>query len=116
MPLALFSLRLNYAHPCRRKVATPKRADQGPADYRRSGKSIRALADVCQRERGKEGRLIVESVLRDLGACMGTRRACETVGVPRASWFRHQQPSQASQTRQAHFSAGADPKRAARRS
>jgi putative transposase len=36
--------------------------------------------------------LIVESVLRDLGACIGTRRACEMVGVARASWFRHQQP------------------------
>lgn len=34
----------------------------------------------------------MESVLRDLGTCMGMRRACELIGAPRASWFRHQRP------------------------
>jgi putative transposase len=41
--------------------------------------------------------LIVESVLEDLSASMGTRRACAQVGVARPTWFRHRQPPEAEE-------------------
>jgi hypothetical protein len=39
----------------------------------------------------------VESVLEDLSASMGTRRACAQVGVARPTWFRHRQPPEAEE-------------------